>query len=298
MKDIIFKGVGTAIATPFDTNDNINFEEFKRLVELQIDNGVSSIIVCGTTGEASTLSQEEKQELIKYCVKVVNKRIPIIAGIGSNNTKIVLENERFAEKSGVDGLLVVTPYYNKTTQKGLIEHYKMIASNTDLPIILYNVPSRTGVNILPNTYFELSKIKNIVATKEANGDITSIIKTRYLCGDKLNIYSGNDEQIIPVLSVGGIGVISVLSNILPKYTSDMVTKYFNKNIKEAGDMQIQSIELINNLFKEVNPIPVKAALNILGYNFGKPRMPLVECSEELKEELKEKLEQNLDKIEK
>lgn len=292
MKNIIFKGVGTAIATPFDANDNINFDEFKRLVEFQIDNDVSSIIVCGTTGEASTLSQEEKQELIKYCVKVVKKRIPVIAGIGSNNTKFVLENEKNVEKSGVDGLLVVTPYYNKTTQEGLIEHYKLIASNTDLPIILYNVPGRTGVNILPDTYFELSKIKNIVATKEANGDITSIIKTRYLCGDNLNIYSGNDDQIVPTLSVGGIGVISVLSNILPKYTSDMIKKYFNRNIEESGNMQIQVINLIKSLFKEVNPIPVKAALNILGYDLGKPRLPLIECSEELKKELK----QNLDKI--
>lgn len=289
MKDIIFKGVGTAIATPFDANDNINFDEFKRLVEYQIENGVDSIIVCGTTGEASTLSQEEKQELIKYCVKVVNKRIPVIAGVGSNNTKAVLENEQFAQKVGVDGLLVVTPYYNKTTQEGLIAHYSLIAENTDLPIVLYNVPSRTGVNILPETYLELSKIKNIVGAKEANGDISSIIKTKHLCGDELNIYSGNDDQIIPTLSVGGIGVISVLSNIKPKYTVEMVKHYFNNEVAKATKMQIDAIELINNLFKEVNPIPVKAALNTIGYDFGKPRLPLIECSEELKERLKEKL---------
>lgn len=287
MKDIIFKGVGTAIATPFDEYDNINFDEFKRLVEFQIENGVNAIIVCGTTGEASTMSQEEKQELIKYCVKVVNKRIPVIAGIGSNNTKAVVENEKFAQRVGVDGLLAVTPYYNKTTQDGLIAHYKLIAENTDLPIILYNVPSRTGVNILPETYFELSKIKNIVATKEANGDVSSIIKTKYLCGDNLNIYSGNDDQILPVLSVGGIGVISVLSNIFPKYTSNMINNYFNNNTQTATKMQIEAIKLINLLFKEVNPIPVKAALNIMGFNFGKPRMPLIECSEKLKNELKE-----------
>ncbi len=287
MKDIIFKGVGTAIATPFDEYDNINFDEFKKLVEFQIENGVNAIIVCGTTGEASTMSQEEKQELIKYCVKVVNKRIPVIAGIGSNNTKAVVENEKFAQRVGVDGLLAVTPYYNKTTQDGLIAHYKLIAENTDLPIILYNVPSRTGVNILPETYFELSKIKNIVATKEANGDVSSIIKTKYLCGDNLNIYSGNDDQILPVLSVGGIGVISVLSNIFPKYTSNMINNYFNNNTQTATKMQIEAIKLINLLFKEVNPIPVKAALNIMGFNFGKPRMPLIECSEKLKNELKE-----------
>ena len=287
MKDIIFKGVGTAIATPFDEYDNISFDEFKKLVEFQIENGVNAIIVCGTTGEASTMSQEEKQELIKYCVKVVNKRIPVIAGIGSNNTKAVVENEKFAQRVGVDGLLAVTPYYNKTTQDGLIAHYKLIAENTDLPIILYNVPSRTGVNILPETYFELSKIKNIVATKEANGDVSSIIKTKYLCGDNLNIYSGNDDQILPVLSVGGIGVISVLSNIFPKYTSNMINNYFNNNTQTATKMQIEAIKLINLLFKEVNPIPVKAALNIMGFNFGKPRMPLIECSEKLKNELKE-----------
>ena len=287
MKDIIFKGVGTAIATPFDEYDNINFDEFKKLVEFQIENGVNAIIVCGTTGEASTMSQEEKQELIKYCVKVVNKRIPVIAGIGSNNTKAVVENEKFAQRVGVDGLLAVTPYYNKTTQDGLIAHYKLIAENTNLPIILYNVPSRTGVNILPETYFELSKIKNIVATKEANGDVSSIIKTKYLCGDNLNIYSGNDDQILPVLSVGGIGVISVLSNIFPKYTSNMINNYFNNNTQTATKMQIEAIKLINLLFKEVNPIPVKAALNIMGFNFGKPRMPLIECSEKLKNELKE-----------
>lgn len=285
MKDIIFKGVGTAIATPFDEEDNINFDEFARLVEFQIENGVNAIIVCGTTGEASTMSQEEKQELIKYCVKVVNKRIPVIAGIASNNTKAVIENEKYAEKIGVDGLLAVTPYYNKTTQEGLIAHYSLIAQNTDLPIILYNVPSRTGVNIQPETYFELSKIKNIVATKEANGDIVSMIKTKHLCMDELNIYSGNDDQILPTLSVGGIGVISVLSNIKPKYTTDMVQKYFEGKLEEASKMQLDAIELINSLFKEVNPIPVKEALNILGFNFGKPRLPLVKCSNALKIEL-------------
>ena len=289
MKDIIFKGVGTAIATPFDSNDNINFDEFKKLVELQIENGVSAIIVCGTTGEASTMSQEEKQELIRYCVKIVNKRIPVIAGIGSNNTKLVIENEKYAQYVGVDGLLAVTPYYNKTTQEGLIAHYKLIASQTNLPIILYNVPSRTGVNILPDTYLELSKIKNIVATKEANGDISSIIKIKHLCGDELNIYSGIDDQILQVLSVGGIGVISVLSNVKPRYTANMIQNYFDGKLKESTKMQLDSVDLINNLFKEVNPIPIKAALNIIGFDFGKPRLPLVECSEQLKELLKENL---------
>ena len=289
MKDIIFKGVGTAIATPFDENDNICFDEFKRLVEFQIENGINAIVVCGTTGEASAMTQEEKQELIKYCVEVVNKRVPVIAGVGSNNTKKVIENEKFAQKVGADGLLIVTPYYNKTTQKGLVEHYKKIASQTDLPIILYNVPSRTGVNILPETYLELSKIKNIVATKEANGDISSVIKTKYLCKDELHIYSGNDDQILPVLSVGGIGVISVLSNLKPRYTANMIQNYFDGKLIQATKMQIEAIELINNLFKEVNPIPVKAAINMMGFRFGKPRLPLIECSENLKKELEKNL---------
>lgn len=285
MKDIIFKGCGTAIITPFNNDNKIDFDEFKKLIDFQIDNGVDAIIVCGTTGEAATLSIEEKQALIEYCVKVVNKRVPVIAGIGSNNTKAVLENEKFANQAEVDGLLVVTPYYNKTTQNGLIEHFKIIAENTTLPIILYNVPSRTGVDILPSTYLELSKINNIVATKEASGDISKLLKIRYLCRDNLNVYSGNDDQIIPFLSLGGIGVISVLSNIMPQYVSRMIEKYFNKEVEEATNMQIEISKLIELLFKEVNPIPVKRALNILGFKCGKPRLPLIECSEELKEEI-------------
>lgn len=290
MKDVIFKGCATAIVTPFNEDNKIDFEEFRKLVDFQIDNGVNAIVVCGTTGESATLNSEEKQEIIKYCVKVVNKRIPVIAGIGSNNTADVLENEEFAKKVGVDGLLVVTPYYNKTTQQGIIEHFKIIAENTDLPIILYNVPSRTGVDILPSTYLELSKIENIVATKEASGDISKIVKTRYLCKDNLNIYSGNDEQIIPVLSLGGIGVISVLSNVMPKYTSMMIQKYFDKNIEEATNMQLEVSNLIELLFKEVNPIPVKEALNILGFKCGKPRLPLIQCSEKLKREILKEIE--------
>lgn len=285
MKDVIFKGCATAIVTPFDENDKINFDEFKKLLDFQIDNKADGIVVCGTTGEAATLLKEEKEELIKYCVKVVNKRVPVIAGVGSNNTKTVVENEYYAEKVGVDGLLVVTPYYNKTTQNGLIEHYKIISENTNLPIILYNVPGRTGVDILPDTYLELSKIKNIVATKEASGDISKVLKIRKLCKDNLNIYSGNDDQIVPILSLGGIGVISVLSNIMPKYTSEMVEKYLKGKLEEASNMQIEVADLIETLFKEVNPIPVKEALNIIGFNCGKPRLPLVECSQGLKEKL-------------
>lgn len=285
MKDIIFKGCATAIITPFDENDKINFDEFKKLVNFQIDNKVDGIVVCGTTGEASTLSKEEREELIRYCVKVVNKKVPVIAGVGSNNTKIVIENEVYAEKVGADGLLVVTPYYNKTTQNGLIEHYKIIAENTDLPIIVYNVPSRTGIDIQPDTYMELSKIKNIVATKEASGNVSKVLKIRKLCRDNLNIYSGNDDQTVPILSLGGIGVISVLSNIMPKYTSEMIQKYFNGEVEEASNMQIGASNLIECLFKEINPIPVKESLNIIGFNCGKPRLPLIECSKELKQNL-------------
>lgn len=288
-KNIIFKGVATAIVTPFDEENKINFDEFKRLINFQIDNGVDGIVVCGTTGEASTLSCEEKEELIKYCVKVVNGRVPVIAGVGSNNTSIVIENEKYAEKMGVDALLVVTPYYNKTTQKGLIEHYKAISENTNLPIILYNVPSRTGIDIKPETYLELSRIKNIVATKEASGDISKILKIRRLCRDNLNIYSGNDDQIVPILSLCGLGVISVLSNIMPKYTVNMVNSYFDNNIKQSEDMQIEVQNLIELLFKEVNPIPIKEALNIEGFNVGKPRMPLIKCSEELSQSLKHEI---------
>lgn len=289
MKDIIFKGVGTAIVTPFDQDNKINFNEFKELIDFQIDNKVNAIVVCGTTGEASTLSWEEKEELIKYCVKVVNKQVPVIAGVGSNNTTLVIENQKYAEKVGVDGLLVVTPYYNKTTQQGLIEHYKEISENTNLPIILYNVPSRTGIDIKPETYYELSKIKNIVATKEASCDISKILKIRNLCKDNLNIYSGNDDQILPVLSLGGLGIISVMSNIIPKYTVNMIKKYFDKDMKEAEEMQIETSNLIELLFKEVNPIPIKEALDIIGFEVGKPRMPLIKCSEELKQKLKHEI---------
>ena len=292
MKKIIFKGCATAIVTPFDEENKINFDEFRKLVNFQIDNGVNAIVVCGTTGEVATLSNEEKNALIEYCVKVVNKRIPVIAGVGGNDTQEVIKNAKFSEKVGVDGLLAVTPYYNKTTQKGLIEHFKTTAENTNLPIILYNVPSRTGMDILPNTYLELSKIENIVATKEASGDISKILKIRNLCNKNLSVYSGNDDQIIPVLSLGGIGVISVLSNVIPKFTSEMIEKYFNKETDEAANMQIEASNLIDYLFKEVNPIPVKEALNIMGFNCGEPRLPLMKCSRELSEEIENEILRN------
>ena len=284
MKKIIFKGCGTAIATPFNEN-GVNLEEFSKLVEDQIQKGVDSLIVCGTTGESSTMTEEERLKTIECAVKVSNGRIPIIAGTGSNNTKSVIEMNKKVEKIGVDGVLIVTPYYNKTTQEGLIRHYEEIAKNTKLPIILYNVPSRTGVNIKPETCLKLSKIPNIVAIKEASGDLSQIAEIVNLCGEELSIYSGNDDQVIPILSLGGKGVISVLSNIKPKYTHDMCYNYFNGKIKEAAKMQIEAIPLIKALFSEVNPIPVKAALNMVGYNFGIPRLPLIEMSEEGKQKL-------------
>ena len=280
---------GTAISTPFDES-GINFEEFKKLVEFQIIQGTDAIIVCGTTGESATMSTNEKEDLIKFTVDIVDKRVPVIAGTGSNNTANSIELSKYAESVGADGLLLVTPYYNKTTQQGLIAHYSAIADAVNLPIILYNVPSRTGINILPETYAKLSKINNIVAVKEASGDISQVAKIAQLCGDNLNIYSGNDDQVIPILSLGGLGVISVLSNIYPKFVHNMVINYLNGKHNAALSAKLNSLELINTLFSEVNPIPVKEALNILGFNFGNPRLPLVEMSETAKVKLKQAIE--------
>lgn len=288
MKKILFKGCGTAISTPFDEN-GVNLKEFEKLVKFQIENNVDAIIVCGTTGEASTMTTEEKIATIKCAVKTSNGRVPIIAGTGGNNTKQVIEYSKMVETLGVDGLLVVTPYYNKCTQDGLIEHYKEISKNVSLPIILYSVPSRTGVNIEPKTCLELSKIENIVAIKEASGNLSQVAEIAHLCGDNLHIYSGNDDQVLPVLSLGGIGVISVLSNVMPKYTHDMVYNFLNGNINVAAKMQLDAIPLINALFSEVNPIPVKAALNILGFDYGIPRLPLTKMNDKKEKILKEQL---------
>ena len=282
----IFKGCGTAISTPF-TENGVNFDEFGKLIENQILNGVDAIIVCGTTGESATMTETERKETIKYAINKINKRTKVIIGTGSNNTKVAVEMSKFAEEAGADAVLVVTPYYNKTTQQGLIAHYTEIAKSIKLPIIMYNVPSRTGVNILPETCKELSKIENIVAIKEASGNISQVAKIATLCGDNLDIYSGNDDQIIPILSLGGKGVISVLSNVMPKYTHEMTQKYFDGKQEEATKMQLDVIDLIDELFREVNPIPVKYALNLMGYNYGKPRLPLIELSDVNKEKLKE-----------
>ena len=289
MKKILFKGCGTAISTPFDEN-GVNLKEFERLIHFQIENGIDAIIVCGTTGESSTMTEEEKDATISCAVKTANGRVPIIAGTGGNNTMKVIENSKKAEALGVDGLLIVTPYYNKCTQKGLIEHYKVIAESVSLPIILYSVPSRTGVNILPETCLELSKIDNIVAIKEASGNLSQVAEIAHLCGDNLHIYSGNDDQILPVLSLGGLGVISVLSNVKPQYTHDMVQNFFDGNIEKATKVQLDALPLIKALFSEVNPIPVKAALNHIGYHYGIPRLPLTKMSSDKEQKLIEELD--------
>ena len=281
MKPIIFKGCGTALATPFDEN-GINFKVFEEMIENQIKNNVDALIVCGTTGESATMTEKERKDAIKFVVDIAKKRVPVIAGTGSNNTIQAIAMTKYAEEVGCDACLVVTPYYNKTTQSGLVAHYKAIAESTKLPIILYSVASRTGVNILPETCLELSKIPNIVAIKEASGNISQITKIKQLCKDDLNIYSGNDDQVVPILSVGGIGVISVLSNVAPKYIHDMCMKFFDGNLKEALDMQLKALDLISALFSEVNPIPVKHALKLAGFDFGLPRLPLVELSDKNK----------------
>lgn len=289
MKKDIFTGAAVAIITPF-TEDGINFEELKRLIDFNIDNGTDAIVIAGTTGESSTMSDEEHKETIRFTVEYVNKRVPVIAGTGSNDTLYAVDLSQYAEKVGADGLLLVTPYYNKTTQSGLIKHYNYIADRVNIPIILYNVPSRTGVNILPKTASELSKHKNIVAIKEASGDLSQIAETISLCGDNLTVYSGNDDQIVPILSLGGKGVISVLSNVVPRDAHNICSLYFEGKVKESRELQMKYLSLINALFIEVNPIPVKTALRLMGFNAGPLRMPLFDMDEEnlkvLKKELK------------
>lgn len=278
MKKILFEGCATAIATPFNES-GVNYEEFGKLIDFQVNEGIDALVVCGTTGESATMTDSERKETFSFAVKKVNKRVPVIIGTGSNCTATAIELTKYAESIGADGVLVVTPYYNKATQTGLIEHYKSIASNTSLPIIMYSVPSRTGVNILPKTCLELSKIPNIVAIKEASGNLSQVAEIASLCGDDLTIYSGNDDQILPILSIGGKGVISVLSNVAPRKTSKMVNDFLNGNLEDAKKVQLESIGLINALFCEVNPIPVKAALNMMGYNYGTPRLPLTPLSD-------------------
>ena len=287
----IFKGAGVAITTPFLANGEVDYDTFRDQIEYQIQNGTDAIIVCGTTGEASCLSHEEHLDCIKFCVEVVNKRIPVIAGTGSNCTETAIYLSTEAEKYGVDGLLVVTPYYNKATQKGLIEHYTMVAESVKLPIIMYNVPSRTGCNILPETAAKLCKnVPNIVGIKEASGDISQVAKVALLCGDDIDIYSGNDDQIIPILALGGKGVISVLSNIAPKQTHDICQAFFDGDTAKAAKLQIEAIPLVGALFCEVNPIPVKKAIELQGRDTGVVRRPLTEMEPQNAERLKKEMQ--------
>lgn len=279
MKKEIFRGAACAIATPMFDDGKINYDELARLIEFQITNKTDAIVICGTTGESSTMTDEEHEECIRFCVEKVNHRVPVIAGAGSNDTAYAVWLSQQAEKVGADALLQVTPYYNKASQSGLVKHFNAIADATSLPVILYSVPSRTGVSIKPATYKELSKHPNIVAIKEASGDISAIAQTRMLCGDELDIYSGNDDQIVPIMSLGGKGVISVLSNICPKETHDICALYLNGKVKESSDLQIKYVELINAIFSDVNPIPVKQALNYMGFAAGPCRLPLDEMSE-------------------
>lgn len=277
----IFTGAGVALVTPMKDNGDVNFNKLEELINEQIAGLTDAIIICGTTGEASTLTHEEHVSVIKFAVDVVNKRIPVIAGTGSNCTDTAIYFSKEAEKYGADGILLVTPYYNKATQKGLIQHFTAIADEVTLPVILYNVPSRTGCNIEPKTVATLVKdVENIVGIKEASGDIARVADIMSLTDGKIDLYSGNDNEVVPLLSLGGMGVISVLSNIAPKQTHDMVEKYHNGDIKGSLAIQLKAVPLVRELFREVNPIPVKKALNLMGKEVGPLRMPLTEMEEE------------------
>lgn len=273
----VFKGAGVAIITPFTQKNEVNYERLGELIEFQIANGTDSIVICGTTGEASTLSHEEHLECIRYTVQKVAKRVPVIAGTGSNSTETAIYLSTEAQKHGADALLLVTPYYNKATQNGLIAHFTAIAESVSIPIILYNVASRTGCNIQPQTVATLFKnVPNIVGIKEASGNISQVAEIMQLTDGKIDLYSGNDDMVVPILSLGGVGVISVLSNVAPKETHDMVDKYLEGDVAGSRDIQLRFLPLINALFCEVNPIPVKKAVNLMGFEVGTLRMPLTE----------------------
>ncbi|MBO4376836.1 MAG: 4-hydroxy-tetrahydrodipicolinate synthase [Lachnospiraceae bacterium] len=283
----VFKGAAVAIVTPMNQDGSVNYDELAKLIEFQIANSTDAIVICGTTGEASTLSHEEHLDVIKYCVEKVNKRVPVIAGTGSNSTETAIYLSTEAEKYGADALLLVSPYYNKATQGGLYQHFKQTADAVKIPCILYNVPGRTGCNILPATIVKLcTEVSNIVGVKEASGNISQIAKLAALADGKVEIYSGNDDQIIPILSLGGLGVISVLSNVAPKQTHDICQAFFDGDTAKAAKLQCQAIELVDALFCEVNPIPVKKAVSLLGYNAGPLRLPLTEMEPEHVEVLK------------
>ncbi len=291
MKQRIFSGCATALITPMNNDRSVNFSRLKTLVDEQIKANIDALVICGTTGEKSTLKYDEHLKVIEVAVKAAQKRVPIIAGTGSNDTVYSVELCRDAENLGADALLMVTPYYNKTSQTGLVTHYNYIADRVTKPIILYNVPSRTGVNIKPETYKELSKHERIVATKEASGDLSQIAEIKYLCGDDLEIYSGNDDQTVPIMSIGGIGVISVASNIIPTQMHNICTEFLKGNTENAKDLQNRYFGLLKALFYDVNPIPVKHAMNILGKNVGPCRLPLCDMDPKTALRLEEKLKE-------
>ena len=286
----IFKGAGVAIVTPFYDNYEVNYEKLEELIDTQIAAGTDAIIICGTTGESATLTMQEHKEVIRRCVLHVNGRVPVIAGTGSNCTETAIELSQDAERDGADALLVVTPYYNKATQKGLMEHYSMVAESVKLPIIMYNVPSRTGCNIQPATAVEIAKRNsNIVAIKDAVGDLSVTATMAYLSGQEggcMDVYSGNDDQVVPIMSVGGLGVISVLSNVMPKETHEMAMACLNGDYAKARELQLKMLPLIHALFCEVNPIPVKTAMNLMGMNVGPLRRPMSPMEEANEERLK------------
>ncbi len=287
----IFKGAGVAIATPFKENGEVNYEEFGKLIDFQIDNGTDAIIVCGTTGEAATMSEKEHMDVVKYCIDKVAKRVPVIAGTGSNCTQTAIELSKLAQEYGADGILSVTPYYNKATQNGLIAHFTAIAEAIDIPVILYNVPSRTGTNILPETAVKLCRdVKNIVGIKDATGNLSQTAKMMQLADGCIDLYSGEDGLVVPIMSLGGIGVISVLSNVAPKQTHDMCAKALEGDFAGAREIQLKALPLVDALFSEVNPIPVKAALKMIGIEAGPLRLPLTEMTDEHKAVLKKAME--------
>ncbi len=287
----IFKGAGVAIVTPMTETGEVNYPKLAELLDYQIENGTDAIIICGTTGESSTLTHEEHLEAIRFTVEHVAGRVPVVAGTGSNCTRTAVYLSQEAEKSGADGLLLVSPYYNKATQKGLAAHFKTIADSVKLPVILYNIQGRTGVNIAPETLAWLAKnVENIVGVKEASNSITQVAKIAQLTDGALDIYSGNDDQIVPILSLGGVGVISVLSNIAPRETHDIVAKYLAGDVEGSRDLQLKALPLVEKLFCEVNPIPVKAALNMMGWEVGPVRMPLTVMEEEHQRQLKAEMD--------
>lgn len=291
MKNPIFTGAAVAIITPMNEDGSVNYEEFGRFIDFQIENGTDAIVVCGTTGESSTLKVVEHNEAIKWCVEYVNHRVPVIAGTGSNSTACAIEISKEACDAGADALLLVTPYYNKTSQRGLIAHYTAIHDATNLPIILYNVPSRTGLNIAPETAYALSKLPRINGIKEASGSLEQIEKIHELCGDELNLWSGNDDQIYDLMERGGKGVISVLSNICPQETHNIVQKYLDGDKEGSKALMDKYMKLAKSMFVDVNPIPVKEAVSLIGFNAGPVRMPLIEMDEKNKAYVKETMEE-------